>query len=104
MNKGFLYWNFELLKKMRCVQCSHKMRCFMSDILSLGLVGFLPSIRDVQLCFPRGCAHSGGGQAEKEVGGQVLNLLIPVFVENETDLRYISNCFIYSEKSEDETN
>ena len=57
------------------------MRCFMSDILSLGLVGSLPSIRDVQLCFPRGCAHSGGGQAEKEVVGQVWILLIPEYYE-----------------------
>ena len=53
------------------------MRCFMSDILSLGLVGSLPYIRDLQLCFPRGCANSGGGQAEKEVVGEVLILVIP---------------------------
>ena len=81
MNKGFLYWNFELLKKMRCVQCSHKMRSFMSDILSLGLVGSLPPKRDVQRCFPRGCANSGGGQAEKEVGGEVLILVIPEYYD-----------------------
>ena len=57
------------------------MRCFMSDILSLGLVGSLPYINDVQLCFPRGCANSGGGQAEKEVGGQVLILVIPEYYD-----------------------
>ena len=57
------------------------MRCFMPDAFSLGLVGSLPSIRDVQLWFPRGCANSGGGQAEKEVGGKVLILLIPEYYD-----------------------